>query len=52
MVYCGCCPRDVCPNLQPSFAALRSMGFTRLRALMLPTSFGQDWASKGLPIER
>jgi len=32
-------------------AALRAMGFTRLRALMLPTSFGRDWISKGLPVE-
>jgi thiosulfate/3-mercaptopyruvate sulfurtransferase len=52
VVYCGCCPLDVCPNLQPSFAALRDMGFTHLRALILPTSFGSDWATKGLPVER
>jgi len=52
VVYCGCCPLDVCPNLQPSYAALRAMGFTRLRALMLRSNFGQDWATKGFPVER
>jgi thiosulfate/3-mercaptopyruvate sulfurtransferase len=52
VVYCGCCPLDACPNLQPSFAALRAMGFTRVRALILPDSFGRDWAAKGLPVER
>ncbi len=52
VVYCGCCPLDSCPNLRPSFAALRAMGFTRLRALMLPDSFGRDWAEQGFPVER
>jgi len=27
------------------------MGFTRLRALMLPASIGRDRVSKGLPVE-
>jgi hypothetical protein len=52
VVYCGCCPLEACPNLRPSFAALRAMGFTRLRALMLPDSFGRDWIEKGFPVER
>lgn len=52
VVYCGCCPIQVCPNLTPSFAALRGMGFTHVRLLMLPTSFGADWVGRGFPIER
>ena len=49
--WCGCCPLDVCPNLQLSCAALRAVGFTRLRALMLPASIGRDRVSQGLPVE-
>ena len=52
VVYCGCCPLDRCPNLRPAFSALRDMGFTHLRVLILPTSFAADWVEKGLPIEK
>jgi hypothetical protein len=49
VIYCGCCPLERCPNLRPAFSALHEMGFMKLRALMLPTSFAADWADKGLP---
>jgi thiosulfate/3-mercaptopyruvate sulfurtransferase len=49
VVYCGCCPLTHCPNLRPAFRALQSMGFTHLRALILPTNFYTDWYSKGYP---
>lgn len=52
VVYCGCCPLEVCPNLKPAYATLTGLGFTRVRVLLLPTSFGADWATKGLPIVR
>jgi thiosulfate/3-mercaptopyruvate sulfurtransferase len=52
VIYCGCCPLDRCPNLRPAFTALHDMGFTRLRALILPTSFAADWVEKGYPIEK
>jgi thiosulfate/3-mercaptopyruvate sulfurtransferase len=52
VVYCGCCPLDQCPNLRPAFGALRDMGFTRLRVLVLPNSFGIDWVEKGYPVEK
>jgi thiosulfate/3-mercaptopyruvate sulfurtransferase len=52
VLYCGCCPLDHCPNLRPPFSMLRAMGFTNLRALLLPTSFAVDWADKGLPYEK
>ena len=52
VVYCGCCPFDVCPNVRPAFAALRDMGFTHLRVLVMPTNFGPDWAAKNYPVER
>jgi 3-mercaptopyruvate sulfurtransferase SseA len=49
VVYCGCCPLVHCPNLRPAFRALQSMGFTHIRALILPTNFYTDWYSKGYP---
>lgn len=52
VIYCGCCPLDHCPNVRPAFTALRDMGFTKLRVLVLPTSFAVDWAEKGLPYEK
>jgi thiosulfate/3-mercaptopyruvate sulfurtransferase len=52
VVYCGCCPLEVCPNLRPAYAALQGMGFKRLRVLILPTDFGSDWARQGHPVER
>jgi thiosulfate/3-mercaptopyruvate sulfurtransferase len=52
IIYCGCCPMEKCPNIRPAFAALREMGFTNLRVLILPTSFAVDWAEKGLPYEK
>jgi hypothetical protein len=52
VIYCGCCPMDHCPNIRPAFAVLRDLGFTKLRLLVLPTSFEVDWANKGLPYEK
>jgi len=49
VIYCGCCPLERCPNVRPAFIALRDLGFTKLRVLILPTSFAVDWAEKGLP---
>ncbi len=52
VVYCGCCPLSHCPNLRPAFEALRAMGFSHLRVLLLPTNFYTDWASKGYPTDK
>lgn len=52
VIYCGCCPWDHCPNIRPAFAELRKAGFARVRVLYLATSFGADWAEKGLPIAK
>ncbi len=52
VIYCGCCPMEKCPNVRPAFRALREMGFTRLRILVLPTSFEEDWVKKGHPVEK
>ena len=52
VLYCGCCPFSVCPNVRPAFTTLRDMGFTHVRVLLLPTNFATDWVGKDLPIER
>ncbi len=52
VLYCGCCPWEVCPNIRPAFKALKAMGFTRLKVLSLPTNFATDWAGKGYPVEK
>jgi len=52
VIYCGCCPLDHCPNLRPAFVALRDMGFTHLRALLIPTNFYTDWVKPGYPYEK
>jgi len=52
IIYCGCCPFEKCPNIRPAYKALREMGFTHVRVLVLPTSFAVDWVEKGYPIEK
>jgi hypothetical protein len=52
VIYCGCCPMKDCPNLRPAYAALKGLGFTRVRVLILADSFRADWIDRGYPIER
>jgi thiosulfate/3-mercaptopyruvate sulfurtransferase len=52
VLYCGCCPLAHCPNLKPAFVAMRDMGFTNLRVLILPNDFNTDWIGKGYPVEK
>jgi thiosulfate/3-mercaptopyruvate sulfurtransferase len=51
VLYCGCCPWDHCPNVKPALALLRQMGFTRVKALFIPTDIAADWTNKGYPVE-
>jgi thiosulfate/3-mercaptopyruvate sulfurtransferase len=52
VLYCGCCPVRVCPNVRPASAALRALGRPSARVLDLPTRFADDWADRGYPVER
>ena len=52
VLYCGCCPYDKCPNVRPALAMLKQMGFTHVKALMIPTNFATDWIHHGYPIEQ
>jgi hypothetical protein len=51
LIYCGCCPWDKCPNMQPAFEALRAMGFTKAKGVYMPENFKTDWLDKGYPFE-
>ena len=51
VIYCGCCPMDKCPNVRPAFAALKEMGYRKIRVLNLPTNMTADWYSKNYPSE-
>lgn len=52
VLYCGCCPWDHCPNIRPAYKALQAAGYSNVKALYLPKSFGEDWAGKGYPVEK
>ena len=52
VIYFGCCPFDRCPNIRPAYTALRDLGFTHARVLVLPTSFAADWVEKGYPMQK
>lgn len=52
ILYCGCCPWWHCPNVQPAYELLHSMGFTNVKVLYLAQNFGADWVSKGYPTEK
>jgi thiosulfate/3-mercaptopyruvate sulfurtransferase len=52
VLYCGCCPLAHCPNVRPAFNALRDMGFTHLRVLILPHDFATDWVGAGYPVAK
>ena len=52
VLYCGCCPWEKCPNIRPSFSALREMGFTDLKVMIVPENLKTDWIDKGYPTEK
>jgi hypothetical protein len=52
VIYCGCCPWSHCPNVKPAYAALRDLGFTKLKVLYIPENLGTDWVNKGYPFEK
>jgi hypothetical protein len=50
VLYCGCCPWDRCPNVQPAFDLLKQMGYTHTRVLHLPDNFKTNWIDRNYPI--
>ena len=52
VIYCGCCPWDRCPNIKPAMELLEKLGFTRVKAMYVATSFAKDWIEAGYPVEQ
>jgi rhodanese-related sulfurtransferase len=52
VLYCGCCPWNHCPNVNPTYDALQKLGFTNVKVLYLANNFGADWVDKGYPVAR
>ena len=52
VLYCGCCPWSHCPNVQPAYKELRSMGFRNVKVLYIESNFGADWVDKGFPVSK
>lgn len=51
VIYCGCCPMDVCPNIRPAFEVIASLGYQNLKLLDIPTSIKADWIDKDYPVK-
>ena len=51
ILYCGCCPMNVCPNIRPAVRTLKEAGFTNVKLLHIPDRLADDWTSKGYPVE-
>jgi hypothetical protein len=50
LIYCGCCPFDICPNVRPAFTLLNEMDFTNHQLLNLRENIKVDWIDKGYPV--
>jgi thiosulfate/3-mercaptopyruvate sulfurtransferase len=51
IIYCGCCPFKVCPNIRPAFELLKEMKFTRPRLLNLEHNLKTNWIDPGYPMQ-
>ena len=49
VLYCGCCPWDHCPNMEPAYNKLKSLGYPRVKAVVMATNLHTDWITKGYP---
>jgi len=52
VLYCGCCPWEHCPNVQPAYKELHDLGFTNLKVMYIANDFGKDWVEKGYPVSK
>jgi thiosulfate/3-mercaptopyruvate sulfurtransferase len=50
VIYCGCCPFAVCPNIRPAFALLNEMKFKNHKLLNLPRNIKVDWIDHDYPV--
>ena len=52
VLYCGCCPWEHCPNVNPAYKELHDLGFTNVKVMFIQNDFGKDWVDKGYPIAK
>ena len=52
VLYCGCCPWSHCPNVQPAYKDLQSIGFRNVKVLYIESNFGADWVDKGYAVSK
>ncbi len=50
VLYCGCCPFNICPNVRPAFSLLNEMEFTNHQLLNLRENIKVDWLDKGYAV--
>lgn len=50
VIYCGCCPLRVCPNVRPAFELLKEMKFTNPRLLNIEHNLKTNWIDPGYPM--
>jgi thiosulfate/3-mercaptopyruvate sulfurtransferase len=48
VLYCGCCPWDHCPNVNPAFRVASGMG-KKVKILYIVQDMQKDWVDRGLP---
>jgi thiosulfate/3-mercaptopyruvate sulfurtransferase len=51
VVYCGCCPMRVCPNVRPAYNLLTELGYKNSKILDLIQNLKTDWIDQGYPVE-
>lgn len=51
VIYCGCCPLAVCPNLKPAYDMLKKRKYKNFHVLLLAQDLQEDWIDKGYPVE-
>lgn len=51
VIYCGCCPFKVCPNVRPAFKLLNKKGFNNHKLLNISKNIKVDWINKGYPLQ-
>jgi hypothetical protein len=51
IIYCGCCPIRVCPNIRPAFELLKEMKFIKPKLLNLEHNLKTNWIDPGFPMQ-
>jgi 3-mercaptopyruvate sulfurtransferase SseA len=49
VLYCGCCPWEHCPNVNPAFRVARGLGYKNVKILYIVQDLQHDWVDKGYP---